>query len=388
MSINVCTETLDAIANGPYTDGDGTEDITASINEVFANAGNPTYSDPYIPVGHYLISSEIVTPYVSGLSLRGSGTYENENSNEGGYTLLEYTGSTGEAVFKLRANHMRIGGFCIDGGELADQGILMTRDGLSGLGTGKSTLGPFSIWDCEVAAIQIGASIGDNNCDECEWLFVEVDSCPSAVYFRSTNALGHHFQKLRTYLNIDNCVRARGGGKSLFTTAQVVSAETTVFKGEHESGGFGPNQANFVFDNLITDSQASDSLKLVDSNARYLDLTFRNWVHSNSLTDSYAGTLVTIRGMTQVLFDHCRSNFNGLTGTYLDAWGTPNITFLDCVCGVNPSTKISGDLNYRMIACKDNRGEYYDDYPARTNVYIDGELSDTSRGSSGIVDAT
>lgn len=386
-AINICTETDDAIANGPYTDGDGTEDITAAINECIAGISSTNrttklkYEDPYIPDGVYLISSKLTFPNRAGMSLRGAGaigeteSYIAEDTAGGrGYrTVLKWDGAEDGTMIEVQGKYVHLKDLCFNGrtaaAATASTGIHVVKG--TSLATGHGVWERLSFWNFNDYGVRFGSAVGTNNCEEIDFYNCDFYDCGVAgVYAQNQFAFGLRFNGCRVVQGCPIFFWGAGGGKSVFNDCSVLTPNVTFLRTTQVTGGFGLNSSNYTINRIIIDNQASPGFKLIDGDSYNLDVTVNDGVQS-ILEDGeyvYTGEYVSVKGRSVVRFNGHRSNFNDMSGAYQEDYGTPVFIFNGCGgYAVDPRRQITGDYSVRQYACYNAvTGAMYDDYPPRT----------------------
>lgn len=394
MAINVCTETDDAIANGPYNNGNATEDLTASIQECFDNIDDSRYTDPYIQNGIYLVD-ELTIPFRAGWRLRGAGaigeTESYDVNKRAQRTVLKYNGAEGGTMLEIRGKYGRISDIAFNGrttsNDTADEGFFITKAGNTGMATGWHVFERCHFWNFNNYGARNGASVSEANCEEIDLHNCDFYDCGVAAW-QNTGAfqMGIRLHGCRLVSGGGSFVRATGGGKMLMADCSVLCANATFLETQYQLQGFGTNNAHFVIDRPIIDNQTGDSFKLIDGNSFDMHVTVNQGVHSmeSGGAFTYNGNYVTCKGRSFIHFNNHHANFNGMSGAYQAGYGTPVFTFNGCGSfGGQPKDQISGTYSVRQTNCYNARtGAMYSDYPGG-DTYIDGELFNPSNGSIG-----
>lgn len=353
-------------------------DSTTAIQNCI-NAAVTSGIGVYVPGYAYHITGTINFPYKMGSRFQGMGNNFSTIDNQShpfyaGISRLVWYGATGGTMVCISGGGLTWDSVHLIGSPVRTTpgtgiiGILLSHDGVAGLGTTKAQFESITITNCEIGvSLARPNDLAAGNNDHCLWTDVFMYDCKTGFLIASEQAMGHHVHKFDfglgwTAPGRHSAVVSQNGG--VFYCDDFFGAQSGLRILEFIGPGPGHNNDNFVFRNVKLDNQAL-AAKLVDMS---------NWQPSGVYTApsanirfenvkiSYTGYvtqpetyLVDIFSNVKLLLDNVDKMQSGALRLRGNGLRYPNVSMSNC----RPWETITGQNHVPGLIHTGSSGTYY-----------------------------
>lgn len=368
---NVDGETFrvwDVAVQGRHRPGD---DIAATVQEGLDRQhehGLPVY----IPAGNWRWSKTVTTPFRSGGKLFGFGASEKagprqqEHPNLGGTgTRIAWTGTPGGTMLRITGVHFQLSGLSFHGHDYTTRdnaprakiGLLITKDGNKGLGTGKCLFDDLLFEELPVA-IQNGTSGGEANSELNTYRNIRFDGCGTGFKLMNTQGMGHYFDAIDG--SCDVMFDVYGGGmlhaRNILCWKKLLRLNRNP---DNHRFSPGPANATYTFDNVKVDYQARETFQAVEMTAPvHADIHLNAGRISCRTFGRDGGTFATLQGRASLTVRGWAADFGGSIEGKRDKRGNqPNVLLDRCRLWCEPDEIAKGKLTFAVRDCFAGDGE-------------------------------
>jgi len=319
----------------------------------------------YIPAGNWRWSKTVTAPFRSGGRLFGFGASEktgprqDENLHLGGTsTRIAWTGSAEGVMLQVTGVHFQLSGISFYGHDYgtndssqAEVGLLITKNGRKGLGTGKCQFDDLMFASLPVA-IQNGVSGGQANCESNTYRNIRFAACGVGFKLINTQGMGHFFDSIDGPCDV--MFDVYGGGmlhaRNILCWKKLLRLSTNP---DHHRHSPGPANATFTFDNVKVDHQARKTFQAVEMTAPvHADIELNTGRISSRTFGKDGGTFATLRGHASLTVRGWAGDFAGsIQGKPDNRGNQPNVLFDRCRLWCDPSEIAQGKLTFATRDC-------------------------------------
>lgn len=351
----------DVALQGNHTSGD---DIAATVQRGLSTQhehGLPVY----IPAGNWRWSKTVTAPFRSGGHLFGFGASEktgprqDENPTLGGAsTRIAWTGANEGIMLRVTGVHFRLSGICFHGHDYgttstpqAGVGLLISKNGKKGLGTGKCLFDDLMFEELPIA-IQNGASGGEANCESNTYRNIRFDKCGVGFKLLNTQGMGHFFDAIDGPCEV--MFDVYGGGmlhaRNILCWKKLLRLSRNP---DHHRHSPGPANGTFTFDNVKVDYQARKTFQAVEMTAPvHADIELNTGRISHRSFGKEGGTFATLQGFASLTVRGWAGDFTGSIRGHSNRKGQqPNVLLDRCRLWCDPNEIAQGKLTFATRDC-------------------------------------